>query len=174
MTFRNLIQFKSLYFLSLAAIIGVIASFATGTLQAIPFALAIYLFWVVQDEVKNRKLKWIGVLLHALFLSVMFVVIIAIFSDKWIDFLAYILAGSFLFALDNKIRHLRSKRITLVSDIVGYALIAGVIIYWYCNKGPDAGLIGFTAGLVIKGITEFRESYGKNNLNQAIDTSPNA
>jgi len=96
------------------------------------------------------------------------------FSDKWIDFLAYILAGSFLFALDNKIRHLRSKRTKLISDSVGYALIGGVIIYWYLNKGLDAGLIGFTAGLVIKGIKDFRESYGKNDLNQATDTSPNA
>ena len=113
-------------------------------------------------------------LLHALFLSVMITVIAAMITNEWISILPYLIAGSLLFALDNKIRQSGSKRTKLISDSVGYALIGGVIIYWYLNKGLDVGLIGFTAGLVIKGIKDFRESYGKNDLNQATDTSPNA
>lgn len=161
------------YFLSLTIIIAIVAYLVMGTWLAIPLASAAALLWMVQDEVKSQKLSWPEMLLHALFLSVMITVIAAIITNEWISILPYLIAGSLLFALDNKIRQSGSKSTKLISDSVGYSLIGGVIIYWYLNKGLDVGLIGFTAGLVIKGIKDFREIYGKNDLNQAIDTSPN-
>ena len=170
-----MINFKIFsYFLSLTIVIAIIAYLVIGSSLAIPLASAVSLLWIVQDEIKNRRLNWPQMLLYALFLSIIITIIAAINTDDWSSILPYIIAGSFLFALDNKIKQSGSKRIKLICDIVGYALIAGVIIYWYLNRGLDAGLIGFTAGLVIKGIKDFRESYGKNDLNQAIDTSPNA
>jgi len=169
-----LTNFKTFsYFLSLTIIIAIVAYLVMGTWLAIPLASAAALLWMVQDEVKSQKLSWPEMLLHALFLSVMITVIAAIITNEWISILPYLIAGSLLFALDNKIRQSGSKSTKLISDSVGYSLIGGVIIYWYLNKGLDVGLIGFTAGLVIKGIKDFREIYGKNDLNQAIDTSPN-
>jgi len=161
------------YFLSLTIVIAIVAYLVMGNLLAIPLASAAALLWMVQDEVKNRTISWTGMLLHALFLSVIITVIAAIITDEWINILPFILGGSFLLALDNKIRQSGSKNIKSISDIVEYALIASVIIYWYLNRGLDVGLVGFIAGLVIKSIS----GSGKNNSDKSdklIATLPEA
>ena len=101
-----MINFKTIsYFLSLTIVIAIIAYLVMGSLLAIPLASAVSLLWMVQDEVKNRRLSWPEMLLHALFLSAMTTIIAVIITDEWSSIIPYIIAGSFLFALDNKKAH---------------------------------------------------------------------
>lgn len=149
------------YYISLSLVLWVIAFLLTDSWRAMPFALVASLVWMGNDELKKTTLRWWGMFLHALFLTVCITIIALLLTDEWITILPLIFGGSVLYTIDIKIRQTGSKRDRLIVNILGYVLLAGVLIYWYHAKGINAGLVGFTAGLVVRSISDFKSRNNK-------------